>query len=114
MTKASEPRKRMHRCVSPEASFEAKYIPEPNSGCWLWIGALNPNGYGQLKMPHQAVLAHRFSYERFNGPLLEGMVLDHLCRQRCCVNPEHLEQVTQAVNLARGGRHLRHNGMELT
>jgi hypothetical protein len=104
MTKPSNPRKRLPRCSSPIESFEAKYIPEPNSGCWLWFGCVNSKGYGQMKTPTRAVLAHRFAYEQFRGPLMVGFVLDHLCRQRCCVNPDHLEQVTQAVNLARGGR----------
>ena len=88
--------------------FEAKFIPEPNSGCWLWIGCVNNRGgYGRFLVGDRWTLAHRFSYQTYNGPLLEGLVLDHLCRMRCCVNPDHLEQVTNAVNIQRGGSNIR-------
>ena len=83
--------------------FEAKFIPEPNSGCWIWTANLNHAGYGRIVVGKIWVLAHRFSYQTYKGHLIPGLVLDHLCRMRCCVNPDHLEQVTLTVNIQRGG-----------
>ncbi len=74
-----------------------KIMPEPNSGCWFWLGALS-RGYGSLKNAR----AHRVAYEMTIGPIPEGLVIDHLCRVTSCVNPDHLEAVTQAENVRRG------------
>lgn len=71
-------------------------IPEPNSGCWLWLGCINKHGYGS----YGRYLAHRISYEANEIPA--GLTIDHLCRVRCCVNPDHLEAVTHKVNVLRG------------
>lgn len=72
-------------------------------GCWLWIAALNGAGYGtfwpQWRTP---VPAHRWAYEAIVGPIPEGLYIDHLCRVRNCVNPEHLEPVTPRENVMRG------------
>jgi hypothetical protein len=92
---------RTWKYVTPLDRFEAKYIPEPNSGCWLWTGASNRAGYGMMMINYRTILAHRFSYQTFKAPLNEFLVLDHLCRNRCCVNPDHLEQVTQSENARR-------------
>lgn len=81
--------------------FEEKYIPEPNSGCWLWVGADNANGHGQMTIGNKRVYAHRFSYEYFCDKIPDGMEIDHLCRVRCCVNPIHLEPVTRSQNIKR-------------
>lgn len=82
--------------------FWGKVIPEPNSGCWLWLGATS-QGYGVFGLGNGVnVRAHCFSYEVERGPIPNGLDLDHLCRIRCCVNPDHLEPVTRAVNVARG------------
>lgn len=75
--------------------------PEPNSGCWLWLGACS-RGYGYFSSKGKNILAHRFSYEEFVGQIPEGLQLDHLCRVRCCVNPAHLEAVTSKENFHRG------------
>lgn len=77
--------------------FERGYIPEPNTGCWLWIKSVKANGYGL----YQKTVAHRWSYEHFVGPIPDGLFLDHLCRTRCCVNPRHLEPVTARENTRR-------------
>ena len=91
--------------------LEAKYEAEPLSGCWLWTGALTRGGYGQIGVWFGGVMrprrAHRVAYECYIGPIPDGLELDHLCRVRTCVNPRHLEPVTHAVNVARGGHALK-------
>lgn len=87
--------------------FEAKYIPEPNSGCWLWIGALFKHNYGHFtltKSPGKTlhIGAHKFSYLLYKKNYELSLDLDHLCRNSYCVNPEHLEPVTHRVNQLRG------------
>lgn len=69
--------------------------------CWLWQAWNNGRGYGLIKVNGKAVLAHRYSYELAYGPIGLGRVIDHLCRQPGCVNPSHLEAVTQKVNTER-------------
>lgn len=66
--------------------------------CWLWQGALSSSGYGVLKVDGQARGVHRIAYEEFVTPIPTGLDLDHLCRQRLCVNPWHLQPVTKAEN----------------
>lgn len=70
-------------------------------GCWIWIGFRNSYGYGTFSIRHKNVYAHRWSYQRFVGPIPEGLQIDHLCRKPCCVNPHHLEPVTAALNAYR-------------
>lgn len=73
------------------------------SGCWLWTGSVfKRTGYGALKLGGRLRLAHRVSYERFRGPIPNDLPLDHLCRERRCVNPLHLEAVPIAENVRRG------------
>lgn len=74
---------------------------------WLWTGAKNDKGYGQLNVVGQdeiqrRVYAHRLSYELFVSPIPEGKELDHLCRLPACICPWHLEAVTHQVNVLRG------------
>jgi len=73
-------------------------------GCWIWIGPVSTSGYGLFKKSNQSKnqMAHRYSYEAVNGEILEGLVIDHLCRKKLCVNPNHLEAVTQSINSLRG------------
>lgn len=75
--------------------------PEPMSGCWLWLGKLSASGYGNVTHGGRNLMAHRLAYETFVGPIPSGLELDHLCVTPCCVNPDHLEPVTQAENLRR-------------
>ena len=84
------------------ARFFEKFIPEPNSGCWLWLEGLNDSGYAKFWDGSKQVRAHRYAYEHFIGPIPNGLTLDHLCRVRCCVNPAHLEPVTVTENVMRG------------
>jgi hypothetical protein len=73
---------------------------ESPEGCWLWIGSIHPRGYGRFMLPKQKqVKAHRFSYERHNGPVPDGMVVCHRCDTPACVNPDHLFTDTQAGNI---------------
>jgi hypothetical protein len=78
-----------------------KFIPDPNSGCWLWTASLDKFGYGQVRHNNTVGRAHRVIYEAEKGPIAAGLVLDHTCRNPVCVNPAHLEPVTQAENLCR-------------
>jgi excisionase family DNA binding protein len=71
-------------------------------GCWTWTGPLLPNGYAQTSHFGQSKYVHRLSWEKANGPIPDGLVVDHLCRNRACLNPEHLEVVSNWENLRRG------------
>lgn len=76
--------------------------------CWLWTAGVGNHGYGTYNLswrdgrPRGLVLAHRHAWESLVGPIAQGLVLDHLCRVRVCVNTDHLEPVTQAENVRRG------------
>lgn len=72
------------------------------SGCWIWCGSLGRGGYGKVGHYGKTLLAHRFVYTELVGPIPRGLQLDHLCRTRACVNPDHLEPVTCRENLMRG------------
>ena len=80
--------------------FEYKIIKTGN--CWEWKGYIKSNGYGQFYKNGKTVLAHRATYEQNKGKIPGGFDLDHLCRNRGCVNPDHLEVVTRKENLVRG------------
>lgn len=74
----------------------------PDGDCWIWTGSRTRNGYGQLGIHGARYMAHRAFYMYFVGEIPEGLDLDHLCRNRACVNPWHLDPVTRSVNLLRG------------
>ena len=88
--------------IPRDTLLELHAVPEPNSGCWIWTGTRNSYGYGQISKKKGGALAHRWSYEHFIGPIPDGLQIDHLCRTRSCVNPQHLEPVTAKVNILRG------------
>lgn len=70
--------------------------------CWLWTGAPDKDGYGRVQVDRRTCRVHRVVYEMFFGAIPDGLVIDHLCRVRNCVNPNHLEPVTDRENLLRG------------
>ena len=70
----------------------------PESGCWVWMGTLREKGYGCLQIGGKMQRAHRVSYVAFIGDIPEGLQIDHLCRVKCCINPHHLEPVTNEEN----------------
>lgn len=79
-------------------------IEEPSTyhtGCWSWPGR-ESFGYGRVEMDGRVLMVHRVVYERLRGPIPDGLCLDHLCRNRYCANPDHLEPVTQRENTLRG------------
>lgn len=82
--------------------FDKFVYPEPNTGCWLWGGAINSSGYGNFTIEGKTRSAHKVSWERENGPVPQNLCIDHLCRVRCCVNPEHMEIVSNLENILRG------------
>lgn len=91
---------RVQRQTLP-ASFDGKYaITE--SGCWEWAAARQTNGYGSVWIGNgRTALAHRVAYEALVGPIPDGLTIDHLCRNKACINPAHMEPVTAVENIQR-------------
>ena len=93
----------LRKSIPVSERFAAMVSPEPNSGCWLWLGCVDPNGYARM---YDGVSGgrpvHQVAYEIHKGPIPENLHIDHRCRVRCCVNPNHLEAVTQLENTRRG------------
>ncbi len=84
--------------ITPEIAIEDRGYETP---CWIWQRALHRLGYGSVNRVDQSKYAHVVYYTAKNGPVPEGLVLDHLCEQKDCVNPDHLEAITQTENIRR-------------
>lgn len=82
--------------ATPEEALSAR--TEWREGCLEWTGAIGPDGYGVISVRGKVRRAHRFSYESSVAPIPEGMQIDHICRNRACINPEHLRPVTHKQN----------------
>lgn len=93
-------RKRIRRKWSLLQRFEKKYIPEPNSGCWLWTGSVDLRGYGKIGIDYKTVTATHAAHELFIGPVAEGSHVLHTCDTPACVNPQHLYVGTHWDNMA--------------
>lgn len=81
--------------------FQAR-VSVTDAGCWEWEGEKNRNGYGRVWVDGKRLMVHRVVYELLVEPIQEGLVLDHLCRNRPCCNPEHMDPVTVRENTLRG------------
>ncbi len=85
--------------------FKRRSIPVPESGCWLWEGILNDDGYAMvgttLNGKHRGQRGHRLAYQAAKGIIPTDLTIDHLCRVKCCVNPDHMEVVTRQENSRR-------------
>jgi hypothetical protein len=84
--------------ITYEDRLTSRYRVEPETGCWIWTGTLTWGGYGQIARHGRNVTAHRAMWELHNEAIPEGLCLDHLCLDRACVRPEHLELVTYSEN----------------
>jgi hypothetical protein len=87
---------------SIDERFWSKVRAAPANECWIWLAGRNSDGYGSFWNGDHNVRAHRWSYESLVTQIPTGLQLDHLCRVRSCVNPAHLEPVTNAENARRG------------
>ena len=86
--------------ATPEEAFLARTEPLLWSGCVVWTGTLNSDGYGELRVNGRTVKAHRYAWERERGPIPDGTEVDHTCWERSCTNPEHLRLATRSQNSA--------------
>lgn len=88
---------RLVKYTSPEEAFAARTKRDDN-GCLIWTGSKNPNGYGQMRVKGKLTQVHRWAYEKANGAIPDGLVIDHVCYTIACSNVEHLQAVTPKQN----------------
>jgi hypothetical protein len=95
---------RPHHSLSRSRTTAQRFfdLVDVTDGCWMWQGMRIWSGYGRFSILRRPIAAHRWAYEFCIGPIPEGLTIDHLCRTRACVNPNHLEAVTNLVNVRRG------------
>lgn len=93
--------RKCRKAVPLRSHIENKVNIDINN-CWNWTGKISKNGYAHLMSLGKTYLAHRISYELFKGSIDKGLVIDHLCRNRKCINPDHLEAVSMRENIIRG------------
>lgn len=94
-------RLRAHPTATP-AERILLHVVENSDGCWIWQCHISNSGYGRITLGGKSLYSHRVSYEAFVGLIPSGKEIDHLCRNRACCNPAHLEPVTSQVNVRRG------------
>ncbi len=90
-----------------EKSISPKFLINGETGCWEWIGYIDRGGYARLNINYVSENAHRVLYTLIKGNIPSGLTIDHLCKIRHCINPEHLEPVTLRENIRRGTPHNR-------
>lgn len=97
-----------HPVTDIRIRLKARSVRVPTTGCILWLGPLQ-NGYGSLEVQGRKMLVHRVAYETVRGAIGVGLTIDHLCRVRNCINPEHMEAVSSGENTRRGTGVAAHN-----
>lgn len=93
-----------HNARAARIKDSDRYAIDPVTGCWNWLLAKNDTGYGIETLEYVKYLAHRRFYQDKYGPIPDGLQLDHRCKNRGCVNPDHLEPVTNKVNSRRASK----------
>ena len=94
----------MHESLLADPKVQARFWAKVNKaeGCWEWIAGRSARGYGTFRFGGANRLAHRVAYEMLRGPIPPSLTIDHLCRNRACANPAHMEPVTAQENVRRG------------